>query len=440
LGPAQFLAPGPPRYATRGNSTVAGHLGDEEKGETPSLEEVMSDSRFTQAERESQHEFRNAISYCEGFAISYGRIMSPSMIRLRRAWFQIHKWLGIALAILIIPISLSGAALVWHDWLDEQVNPQRFPAVSAPLLPANAYAAAAVRFAEPDERIVGMSFPDERGSVQVTLTKPPTGTGRPARAWIWLDPKTAEPIERAGTGEGLVRVLHVLHGSLMVPGTGRQVVGWIGVAMLFSSLTGLWLWWPLKGRVREGFRWKRRPDLNSNLHHLGGFWIALPLAVLSATGVWISFPSVFSQAAAGPRPALSQPLAQPRLTPEQVLAVASPQAAGSRLVSIEWPTGNQPEWNVTFAGRGTPMVVKVKEADSSASLTPPKPEPLARTMRRIHDGTGMPVVWQIIIFAGGILPAVLAVTGSLMWLRMRRRRARHRRALGDLVEAEALAS
>ena len=56
--------------------------------------------------------------YCDAFATSYGQMMSPAMIRLRRAWFQVHKWLGIALAILIIPISLSGAALVWHDWLD----------------------------------------------------------------------------------------------------------------------------------------------------------------------------------------------------------------------------------------------------------------------------------------------------------------------------------
>ena len=69
------------------------------------------------------------------------------MIRLRRAWFQIHKWLGIALAILIIPISLSGAALVWHDWLDEQINPQRYPDVTAALLAPSAYAAAATRLA-----------------------------------------------------------------------------------------------------------------------------------------------------------------------------------------------------------------------------------------------------------------------------------------------------
>src|SRR4028119_237184 len=92
----------------------------------------------------------------------------------------------------------------------------------------------------------------------------------------------------------------------MVPGFGRQIVGWIGVAMLLSSLSGLWLWWPLKGRFSRGLRWKRSPDLSGNLHHQGGFWIALPLAVLSLTGAWISFPAAFaalSGDAPGPPPA-----------------------------------------------------------------------------------------------------------------------------------------
>ena len=55
---------------------------------------------------------------------------------------------------------------------------------------------------------------------------------------------------------------------------------------------------------------------------------------------------------------------------------------------------------------------------------PPKPETLARTMRRIHDGTGMGPVWQSVIVLGGILPAGLAVTGVMMWLRSRRWRGR----------------
>jgi uncharacterized iron-regulated membrane protein len=45
--------------------------------------------------------------------------------RLRRVWVQIHLWLGIGLAILLVPISLSGAALVWHDHLDALINPSR---------------------------------------------------------------------------------------------------------------------------------------------------------------------------------------------------------------------------------------------------------------------------------------------------------------------------
>ena len=47
--------------------------------------------------------------------------MRPTAVRLRSVWFQLHKWIGITLAILVIPIALSGSALVWHDWLEDAV-------------------------------------------------------------------------------------------------------------------------------------------------------------------------------------------------------------------------------------------------------------------------------------------------------------------------------
>jgi uncharacterized iron-regulated membrane protein len=252
-----------------------------------------------------------------------------------------------------------------------------------------------------------------------------------------LDAKTAAPIDRAGTREGVLPVLHVLHGSLMVPGVGRQIVGWIGVAMLLSALTGLWLWWPLKGNFRRGLRWQRRPDFNSNLHHTGGFWIALPLAVLSFTGVWICLPAMVSGSFRPP--AQAKLLEQPRLNAEQALVAAQALAEG-QVASIAWPTEWNPVWTVALKGPGKPQEVKVADSDAKASLVPPEPETFTQTMRRIHDGTGMPVVWQIIIFVGGILPALLAVTGILMWLRMRRRRERHRGSMAGLAEADALAN
>src|SRR5688500_8204489 len=94
--------------------------------------------------------------------------------RLRRLWFQIHKWIGLALALLIIPISLTGSALVWHDWLDETLNPQRV-AEAAPSLAPSAYAAAARRLARPDERLASLGYPTENGPVVATLAR----TGQP---------------------------------------------------------------------------------------------------------------------------------------------------------------------------------------------------------------------------------------------------------------------
>lgn len=352
-------------------------------------------------------------------------------VRLRRLWFQLHKWIGLTLAVLIIPVSLTGSALVWHDWLDETLNPERVVEAPPALTPA-AYAVAAAKLAGPGERVLSIGFPHEKGTVVATLARPaPPGGGRPVRTTLYLHPSDARLLDKSASNEGAVHVLHVLHGSLMVPGVGRQIVGWIGVAMLLSSLTGLWLWWPLKGGFKRGLRWRRQPETSGNLHHQGGFWIALPLAVLSFTGAWISFPAFFAYLSgdpAGPSPAerirrmAAAPMAETRLGPDAALAAARPLADG-RLVTVTWPTETEGKWKLSFARTGGNAEVQVE--DATQALTPPKPpqaETTARLMRRIHDGTGMGTVWQVVIFVGGIIPALLAVTGILMWLTARRRR------------------
>jgi uncharacterized iron-regulated membrane protein len=356
-------------------------------------------------------------------------------MRLRGLWLSVHKWIGLLLAVLIIPISLTGSALVWHDWLDETVNPQRYAVSSneARLAPS-AYAAAAQAALAPGEQVATIRYPEhEGGPITVSATRPPQpGEGRPVRTNVWLDPADGRVLDQAASSGGLVQVLHVLHGSIMVPGVGRQIVGWVGVAMFLSCLTGLWLWWPIGGSFSRGFRWKRQNSTNANLHHQMGFWIALPLAMLSFTGFWISFPGVFgrfeaSQPAAKAgggtpdraRAMRARPLATTARTADAALAAAQPAGTGP-LVSVAWPTDQSPEWKFAFERAGGNAEVAV--ADASGEVTPPRPprpETNARLMRRLHDGTGMGLVWQIIIFIGGIIPAALAVTGIVMWLRSR---------------------
>jgi uncharacterized iron-regulated membrane protein len=357
-------------------------------------------------------------------------------IQLRNLWFQVHKWLGLTLAVLIIPISVTGAALVWHDPIQEWMHPERHHATAAASLPPSAYADAARATLGEGERLSRLDF---RAGEPVVASATKPGKGRPQRTSTYLDPGTARVIDRENSGAGLFQVMHVLHGSLMVPGVGRQIVGWIGMAMLISSLTGLWLWWPTTGSIKRAFRWGRHRNLDHNLHQTFGFWIAVPLFVLSLTGVWISFPTWFA-GVDGPQPKRPDRAAMMRARPLDTTATPLDDAVAKALAatpgtlrSVAWPTDLKPEWTIEVAAKGPPASVAIADADGAAKVTPPRPpqpETVARLMRRIHDGNGMGLVWQIIIFLGGLIPAMLGVTGVIMWWRARGWR-------GDLARRKA---
>src|SRR5688572_17381807 len=320
-------------------------------------------------------------------------------------WLQVHKWIGLLLAVLIIPISVTGAALVWHDGLEAVLDPQRHEVLGQAGLAPSAYADAARAALAPDETLTTLRFSPEGEPVVAVASKPAVGGGRPERTNFWLDPRDASLIDQASANAGLVRVMHVLHGSMMIPGG-------------FAS----------------GFKWKRRNTTNANLHYMTGFWILIPLAMLSFTGAWISFPSVFSAFESGPargpggpgggRGGPAQPLAETATAVDAAVAAATPFATG-KLLSIGWPTEREATWTIQFETDAAPAEVKVADAGAVASPPePPRPETLARTMRRWHDGTDMGIVWQVVIFLGGIIPALLSVTGLIIWWRARQARQR----------------
>jgi uncharacterized iron-regulated membrane protein len=381
-------------------------------------------------------------------------VARSTVLRLRGWWLNVHKWIGLCLAILIIPISITGAALVWDEPLDRLINPQRYDVtvISPRLLrvmtpgevPPSVHERGARGVLGAGARIVSIRYPEGTGPIVVTAidSSARAQSGPPPRVNVWLDQNQVirsrdqtirgRVLDTAPANTGLLRVAHDLHGNLMVPGWGRALVGWVGVFMFISCLTGIWLWWPIGGSFRRGFRWKRQNSTNANIHHLVGFWIMLPLAMLSFTGVWIAAPAMLGSQR--PRPAPPQPLAQVRLSPDAALAAARASARGDRLTSITWPTDKAPEWKVAFAGAG-----EIAVDDATGVATAPRRDgpagPQRPLMRRWHDGTGMGPVWQTIIFLGGLIPAILSITGLVMWWRSRGwkkalARKRKERALG----------
>jgi len=333
-------------------------------------------------------------------------------VQLRNAWFQVHKWIGILLAIILIPLSITGSMLVWDEPLDRLLEPTHYAATGSAALPASAYAETARKALPAGSRLVSLRIGE--GPVMATAmpAAPSKMRGPPLRLGAWIDPATGQLIDSGLTIAPIMRWAHIFHGSLQIPGSGRAIVGWLGVAMLISSLTGLWLWWPVGGSVRRGFRWKRQASLDGNLHHLVGFWISLPLALLSLTGVIIAWPQMMGRTTNRMTRMVQTPRATTHLTIDQAIAAAGAEGP----VTVTWPTDKQPDWTVAVGHKRT-----VKIDDATAAATPVKaPSERVRPLyRRLHDGTGMGLVFQLIIFLGGIAPAVLGITGIIMWLRTR---------------------
>ncbi len=226
----------------------------------------------------------------------------PTRARLRSFWFQVHMWIGVGLFVLLIPISLTGSWLVWRPELDRLEHPGRYAVGSGPAaLPLSAYLANAETALGGRAHASAIRLPlhgCDPVMVQAQGGRGPREGGRDggrrrmprAQLAVWLDPASGKVLEVGNARSGLSAFMHDLHGQLFVFGPGRTVVGWLGVLMLISCLTGLWLWWPKAGPLTLGFRWRRGPGVLINLHYLTGFWISVPLAVLSLTGALIAFP------------------------------------------------------------------------------------------------------------------------------------------------------
>lgn len=365
---------------------------------------------------------------------------------LRAAARSVHRWIGILLALLLVPISLSGALLVWHDELDAVLNPARYAVSGTQLLTPEQYLAGIASELTQDLQPMAIRYPRADGWPVVVLARQRAEPGRRPRLFSYfVDPPTGRALDKVDFRASLFGFLHVFHENLTIPDfSGRAIVGWAGVGMLILSLSGIWLWWPRNGALRRGLRWRRSTRTSSNLHHILGFWIALPLAVVSATGIYLSFPqssrSLMSSIAsmrAPQRPSFAAEIVrEPRLTASRALELARALAPEATVAAVFLPSvarerGAQErsdsgaQWRIQLR-TGEHDVVAVL-VDDRQSIARRQPDPLAgdraaQWIRWIHAGSRGGPLWQLTVFLTGAFPVVFAVTGMMMWLRGRRSR------------------
>ena len=189
-------------------------------------------------------------------------------------------------------------------------------------------------------------------------------------------------------GIRLVDGLIDLHDNLLAGATGRFVNGIGAVGVFLIALTGLVIWWPGVGswrrslRLKRGVGWKR---FTWDLHSAIGFWSSVFIFVFAASGIYLCFPDAVAAFA-------------DLIDPEPLTA----ENAGQRLVddALYWLAylhfGRINGIGIPCHGPG------------------------------ICDQT-VKAVWA----AFGMAPAVMFVTGSIMWWNRVVRRWLRRTVTGD---------
>jgi len=362
-------------------------------------------------------------------------------IAARSVWVQIHLWLGLTLGVIGALIAVTGSVLVYDQAIDAWLNPLRYRTTGDRVaLPYAVYAQGAEAAVGDGSRTINLRLPDGDATPVVAFMRM-RGEGGGIRR-VYLDPPTARVLD-APTGRGAVGWAHDIHGSLLLRDyNGRTVVGVAGIAMLISSLSGIYLWWPRRRFSKLDFAFRPAFPLSRNLHYTFGFYGSLVLAALSFTGIVISFPDAArgGVAAFGPlsESARNVQTAKPRDTQaidiERAAAIARSLYPQSTPTSIGLPAGPRGVYRIGLRefGDADPRPVTQVFVDPSSGAVLRRVDRASQTrgdaflafQRPLHEGEALGAIGRAIVFAAGLAPPVLAVTGTMMWLRARTRRRR----------------
>jgi uncharacterized iron-regulated membrane protein len=380
--------------------------------------------------------------------LSAAPYLSPRA-RRRQLWLTIHRWLGIALLVPMALLGFSGSLQVWPEETEALLNRERAVAATADPAALSAAHISAARTGLAEYGPITRIDLGEVGSAIIATSAPyapPSISSRgPVARQVWVDPDSTAVLDSEDTAS-FMALMHMLHGVLLIPDVGRQVVGIMGLFLTISGVTGLVVFWPGMRRFVAGLRWQRRDGKALNLHRQSGVVLSLVLVFEAISGAWISFPGFFASLV---QPGVEQPQ-RPRPSGQQgtpleaedaawIVAAQSAQAAyDGRLVSIAAPMTETQAWTVSMTRPGKTATVSVPlgggapEVKEEAARTGPPPPTtragaVATWMRGAHYATIGGFGWQVLVFLSGWALTFLAISGVYVWAKRELLRKKRRR-------------
>ena len=415
--------------------------------------------------------------------------------RTFRYWLQqLHLWIGLILLLPLAMMGVTGAVLVYGHDIEHLLGQGEPPArtVGDWRSPAELIEAARTASKDPTRVPIAVRWPMEVGEpAAVRLSRPGMASERPqfrggqqgpgpnqgqgqaqgrvptqspfaGSLQILIDPVSLQVLETQQAMTGWLRFFHDLHGHLFIAGgLGRELVGWLGVALLVLGCSGLYLWWPRRGQWTAAFMVRRTAKglrFNRELHGAIGIWSLALFMLVNFTGVYLAFPQQISGAvnAVWPGRDMRAAMFQARVEPmrgvqamgvDEAVELARSKVPDGRFLNAFLSTRSDQALRIGLVradhAEGAPVVTVIIDpfrksvVDVFDPQTMSTGERIIAWQRALHYGIGLGGGYKFLVFVSGVIIPVFAVTGFLMWWLKRRNRRAGDRAKAAIQAAAA---
>lgn len=410
--------------------------------------------------------------------------------RTFRYWLQqLHLWIGLILFLPLVMMGVTGAVLVYGHDIEHLLGQGEPPAkaVGEWRSPGELIEAARTASNDPTRIPIAVRWPMEVGEpAAVRLSRPGMATERaqfrggqqggqgqaqgrvPTQSpfagslQILIDPVSLKVLETQQAMTGWLRFFHDLHGHLFIAGgIGRELVGWLGVALLVLGCSGLYLWWPRPGQWKAAFIVRRTAKglrFNRELHGAVGIWSLALFMLVNFTGVYLAFPQQISAAVntVWPGRDMRAAMFQARVEPmrgvqpmavDEAVELARSKVPDGRFLNAFLSTRPDQAMRVGLIradhAEGAPIITVIIDpfrksvVDVFDPRTMSTGERIIAWQRALHYGIGLGSGYKFLVFVSGVIIPVFAVTGFLMWWIKRRNRRAGERAKAAIQAAAA---